>query len=215
MSSVSSPNAFFMQTPPPVPCIVQIAMVVAKKKPTFFPSSSDFHAWLRAHHDRATELLVGMFKRDSGKPSITWSESVDAALCFGWIDGVRKRIDEASYSIRFTPRRPQSIWSAINTKRAQALIEEGIMQPAGIAAFKRRSEEKSRVYTYEQKNPAKLGRKFERQFRARKKAWHFFRAQAPFYQKMAIGWIMGAKREETRRKRFARLLRDSSQLRRI
>src|SRR5579864_9289999 len=138
MSSVSSSNAFFIQTPPPVPCIVQIAMTTAKKKPTFFPSSSNFHAWLRVHHDRATELLVGMFKRDSGKPSITWPEAVDAALCFGWIDGVRKRIDEASYTIRFTPRRPQSIWSAINIKRTVELMERGLMQPAGIAAFKRR-----------------------------------------------------------------------------
>ena len=190
-------------------------MAAATKKPAFFPSPSDFHAWLDANHARAAELLVGFYKKDSGKPSITWPESVDVALCFGWIDGVRRRIDEVSYSIRFTPRRPRSAWSAINIERVRKLTKLGRMRPAGLAAFEKRLEEKSVIYSYEQRKSAKFSREFEHQFRARKKAWDFFRAQAPSYQRLATHWVTSAKKDETRRKRFARLLEDSAHSRRL
>src|SRR6202045_4522703 len=121
-------------------------------KPTFFPTPSDFAAWLEAHHDKFHELLVGFYKKSSGKPSITWPESVDAALCFGWIDGVRRRIDDVSYSIRFTPRKPRSTWSAVNIKRVGELTSQGLMCSAGIQAFEARQEERSRIYSFEQES---------------------------------------------------------------
>jgi uncharacterized protein YdeI (YjbR/CyaY-like superfamily) len=121
-------------------------------KPTFFPTPAAFRAWLEEHHATADVLLVGFHKVGSGKPSITWPESVDEALCFGWIDGIRKSIDEHRYTIRFTPRKPGSIWSSVNIKRAQALIERGLMRPAGLRAFEARRENKSGIYSYEQRN---------------------------------------------------------------
>src|SRR5881394_263753 len=141
--------------------------------PTFFKTQPDFRKWLAKNHDKATELLVGFYKVGSGKPSMTWPESVDQALCFGWIDGVRRRIDDHSYSIRFTPRKPTSIWSSINTKKVEELIKSGQMKPAGLMAFEKRKENKSRIYSYENE-PAKLSREFEKKFRANKKAWAFF-----------------------------------------
>src|SRR5437016_14361532 len=119
-------------------------------KPTFLPTPSDFRAWLEAHHDKFQELFVGFHKKSSGRPSITWPVSVDAALCFGWIDGVRKSIDESSYTIRFTPRKASSTWSAVNIKRVGELTELGLMQPAGLKAFSERKQEKSRLYAYEE-----------------------------------------------------------------
>ena len=175
----------------------------------FFASPAAFRAWLEKHHDKRQELLVGFYKRGSGRPSITWPESVDAALCFGWIDGVRRSVDEISYAIRFTPRRPRSIWSDINIKRAQALTDQGLMRPAGAAAFAARIEAKSAVYSYEQRGRAKLGDVYERLFRANKKAWAFFTAQAPGYQRTARWWVISAKREETRLKRLGTLIEDS------
>src|SRR5207302_5496036 len=128
-------------------------------KPTFFPAPPDFRAWLETHHDKFPELLVGFYKKDSGKPSITWPESVDAALCFGWIDGVRKSIDETSYMIRFTPRRPNGTWSAINIKRLQQLKKMGLMHPAGIKAVAARSAKKSGIYAYEQRPSSLVNRR--------------------------------------------------------
>src|SRR5437879_5474253 len=151
-------------------------------KPTFFKTQSDFRKWLEKNHDDATEILVGFYKLGSGKPSMTWPESVDEALCFGWIDGVRRRIDDDSYSIRFTPRKSTSIWSAVNIKKAEELIRSGQMQPAGLAAFEKRTENKSRIYSYENA-PAELSPEFEKRFRDNKKAWAFFTAQAPSYQR--------------------------------
>jgi uncharacterized protein YdeI (YjbR/CyaY-like superfamily) len=179
-------------------------------KPRFFAKPAAFRAWLEKHHDTHSELLVGFHKRGSGKPSITWPESVDAALSFGWIDGVRKRLDDDSYTIRFTPRKPRSIWSAVNIKRVQALTADALMHPAGIAAFEARIEAKSGIYAYEQRSDAKLSDEYERRFRLNKKAWAFFSAQAPWYRRNATWWVISAKREDTREKRLATLIEDSA-----
>jgi uncharacterized protein YdeI (YjbR/CyaY-like superfamily) len=182
-------------------------------KPTFFPTPSAFRTWLEAHHDKFRELFVGFHKKHSGKPSITWPESVDVALCFGWIDGVRKSIDEASYMNRFTPRRPTSTWSAVNIKRVQQLKKMGLMHPAGLKAFAARSAKKSGIYAYEQRESAQFTREQEKQFRANKAAWEFFRSQAPWYQRVTTWLVISAKKEETKLKRLSMLI-DHSQNRR-
>jgi uncharacterized protein YdeI (YjbR/CyaY-like superfamily) len=186
-----------------------------KVKPTFFPTPDDFRKWLERNHEAGGELLVGFYKRGSGKPSITWPESVDQALCFGWIDGVRRSIDETSYSIRFTPRKSASTWSKINIDRVEELKRRGLVHPAGLRAFERRSEKKSGIYSYEQRDKAKLSREDQRRFRAVAEAWAFFRAQAPWYQKTATFWVMSAMREETRKRRLDVLIRDSARGRTI
>lgn len=177
-------------------------------KPRFFATADAFRDWLEKNHHRAAELLVGFYKRGSGKPSITWPESVDEALCFGWIDGVRRSIDESSYTIRFTPRKSSSVWSAVNIKRAQKLRRSGRMRTAGLQAFERRDEKKSAIYSYERQN-AQLPAPFEKEFRANKKAWDYFRSQAPWYQRTATYWVVSAKQEETQRRRLAQLIADS------
>jgi len=175
----------------------------------FFASASKFRQWLAANHERATELWVGFYKKGSGKPSLTWPESVDEALCFGWIDGIRKGVDDISYTIRFTPRRPRSIWSAVNVKRAQELTKLGLMQPAGLAAFQKRREDRSRVYAYEQQERM-LDEAYEKKLRANNKAWAFFQTQPAWYQRTASWWVISAKKEETRLKRLATLIADSA-----
>ena len=179
-------------------------------EPTFFATPADFRRWLEANHADCTELLVGFHKKGSGRPSITWPESVDEALCFGWIDGIRRRIDDDSYSIRFTPRKPRSIWSAVNTRRAGELIEEGLMTPAGHAAFARRDEERSGVYSFERREAAKLDDEQERRFRAAEGAWEWFQTQPPSYRRAALHWVVSAKRAETRERRLATLIEDSA-----
>jgi uncharacterized protein YdeI (YjbR/CyaY-like superfamily) len=179
-------------------------------KPTFFATSADFRAWFERHHASSRELLVGFHKRASGKPSITWPESVDQALCFGWIDGVRRSIDATSYSIRFTPRKATSNWSSINVRRVKELTASGLMRPAGLDAFERRSEEKSGVYSYEQRKSAALPAAALARFRANAKAWKFFRAQPPWYQRTAAYWVISAKKEETRERRLDTLIHDSA-----
>ena len=176
---------------------------------TFFESPSAFRAWLEEHHDTTQELWVGFYKKSSGKPSITWPEAVDEALCFGWIDGLRKGIDDVSYMIRFTPRKPSSNWSTVNVKRVAELSRLGLMRPAGLKAFEARAQEKSGIYAYEQRNNAKLDEAYEQQFRANKQAWDFFQAQAAWYRRTAVWWVISAKREESRLKRLARLIEDS------
>jgi uncharacterized protein YdeI (YjbR/CyaY-like superfamily) len=157
---------------------------------------------------------VGFYKRDSGKPSITWPESVDQALCFGWIDGVRKRIDDVSYTIRFTPRKQISNWSAINIARVAELTKLGQMHPAGLRAFEQRREDKSAIYAYE--NAVRtLDPADEKTFRANKKAWQFFNEQAPSYRRVCIYWVTNAKREETRDRRLTTLIDDSANGRRV
>jgi uncharacterized protein YdeI (YjbR/CyaY-like superfamily) len=181
--------------------------------PTFFPTPADFRAWLEAHHAQESELLVGFYKKGSGQPSITWPESVDEALCFGWIDGVRRRRDDASYTIRFTPRQARSTWSAVNIKRVQELTAQGRMHPAGLTAFAARSDANSAIYAYEQRHTATLDPIEEQQFQANRPAWAFFQAQPPSYRRTALYWVVSAKRAETRQKRLATLIEDSAQSR--
>ena len=176
---------------------------------TFFATPAAFRAWLKQHSAKATELIVGFHKKGCGKPSITWQESVDEALCVGWIDGVRKRIDEETYQIRFTPRKPTSTWSAINIARVADLTSQGRMQPAGLAAFAHRKEAKSRTYAYEQAASASLPPADEARFKKNKKAWAFFEAQPPGYRKLVIWRIVSAKQEATRQKRFLQLVEAS------
>jgi uncharacterized protein YdeI (YjbR/CyaY-like superfamily) len=181
-------------------------------KPVFFVSPADFRAWLEEHHDTTGELIVGYYKKGSGKPSITWPESVDQALCFGWIDGVRRSLGADSYTIRFTPRRARSVWSAVNIARASELIERGQMTPAGLKAFEARIERRSGIYSYEQaRDAARLDAEQERAFRANPKAWEWFQGRPPGYRRAAIWWVVSAKREETRRRRLAALIEDSAQ----
>ena len=175
-------------------------------KPTFFPTAAAFRAWLKKNHKTADELVVGYYRKDSGKPSITWQESVDEALCFGWIDGVRHSHPPDAYSNRFTPRRPGSNWSAINIARVQELTKLKRMAPAGLAAFAKRTEAKSRVYIYEQKDRFVLDKALERKFKANKKAWNYFQGQPPYYRKLMIGWLNMAKADETRLRRLDKLM---------
>lgn len=184
-------------------------------KPKFFASPAAFRAWLAQNHLEADELLVGFHKKDSGKASITWPESVDQALCYGWIDGVRRRLDDTSYSIRFTPRRPRSIWSTVNIKRVAELTELGLMAAAGLAAFERRSDDKSSIYAYEQRHSAALPPEYEKKFRANRKAWTFFSAQAPSYQRVMTYHIVTAKKVETKLKRLESLIEASAAQRRV
>jgi uncharacterized protein YdeI (YjbR/CyaY-like superfamily) len=179
-------------------------------KPRFFKSQSAWRAWLEKNHDSAQELLVGFHRKASGKPSITWPESVDEALCFGWIDGVRRRIDDTSYTIRFTPRRPGSVWSSTNIKRAKELDDLGLMQPAGRAAFEARKEDRSGIYSYEQRRNVKLDPVDESAFKANATAWEFFRSTAPSYQRTAIWWVVSGKQEATRARRLAKLIDESA-----
>ncbi|MEO8287765.1 MAG: YdeI/OmpD-associated family protein [Chloroflexota bacterium] len=180
-------------------------------EPVFFATPAELRSWLEENHDKERELLVGLYKKGTGKPSITWPEVVDQALCFGWIDGIRKGIDEESYTNRITPRKPRSNWSAVNIKRVGELTELGLMQPAGLKAFEKRLEEKSVVYSYEQGQPGELPEEYEAEFRANKKAWDFFQAQAPWYRRTSIWRIVSAKKEETQRKRLAALIEASEQ----
>ena len=183
--------------------------------PTFFAKPREFHAWLQKNHDKASEIWVGFHEKSSGKPSITMQESVDEALCFGWIDSVRKGLNDTSYTNRFTKRKARSTWSALNIRRAKELISLGRMQPAGIKAFEQRTDERSAIYSYEQRQSAKLSGAFEKQFRTNEKAWKFFRAQAPWYQRVAAFWVVSAKKDDTRLKRLSKLIEDSENERTI
>lgn len=176
----------------------------------FFKTPLAFRKWLEKNHDKSQELWVGFYKKSSGKPSITWPEAVDQLLCFGWIDGVRKSVDEESYTIRVTPRKPRSVWSAINLKRVDGLTKMGLMHPAGLAVFQARDPKKSGLYSFENR-PQKLEPKYEKRLRANKKAWEFFQAQPPWYRRTASWWVLSAKKEETRLKRLATLIADSAQ----
>jgi uncharacterized protein YdeI (YjbR/CyaY-like superfamily) len=181
----------------------------------FFATPDDFRAWLAEHHETEIELLVGFYKKGTGRPSITWPESVDQALCFGWIDGVRRRLDEASYSIRFTPRKARSTWSAVNVKRMEELVEQGLAAPAGVAAFERRAEDRTAIYAYEQRRAARLDPDQQRRLRANERAWAFFEAQPPSYQRTATHWVTSAKKPETRERRLAQLIEHSEAQRTI
>ncbi|WP_018478683.1 YdeI/OmpD-associated family protein [Pontibacter roseus] len=173
--------------------------------PTFFASPADFREWLEQNHATATSLLVGFYKVGSGRPSMTWPESVDEALCFGWIDGVRRSIDADSYSIRFTPRKPKSTWSAVNIRKVEELTRTGRMQAVGLASYAKREESNSVIYSYE-KEAVPLSTDFENEFKANGQAWRYFQAQAPSYQKRMIHWVMDARQEATKRSRLQKLI---------
>jgi uncharacterized protein YdeI (YjbR/CyaY-like superfamily) len=190
-------------------------MPKATVKPTFFATPAAFRAWLERHHETAKELLVGFYKTNSGKPSITWPQSVDEALCFGWIDGVRKSLGAEAYTIRFTPRKPRSIWSAINVDKVAQLKKLGKMRPAGLRAFSLRTEERTGVYSFERNRAAELTPEQGRALSKNRKAAAFFEAQAPWYRRAAIHWVISAKREETRERRLQQLIADSAAKRTI
>jgi uncharacterized protein YdeI (YjbR/CyaY-like superfamily) len=174
-------------------------------KPTFFKSGAEFRAWLEQHHGVASELLLGFNKKGSGKGGITYQEALDEALAFGWIDGVRRARDASSYTIRFTPRKPRSIWSAVNTRRVGELTAAGRMAEAGLSAFGKRDEKRSAIYAYERAR-VELDAQSTKLFKADKKAWAFYRVQAPWYQRTSTYWVMSAKRAETRMRRLAILI---------
>jgi uncharacterized protein YdeI (YjbR/CyaY-like superfamily) len=180
----------------------------------YFESGGDFRAWLEKNHAITSELWLGFHKKDSGTPSLTYGEAVDELLCFGWIDGVRKRVDERRYTQRCTPRKPKSYWSAVNLKRYAALLERGRVSPAGKAAFERRAAVKAGRYSFENR-PQNLPAAYEKTFRADKAAWAFFEAQPPGYRRTATWWIVSAAREDTRERRLAALMADSRRHRRI
>jgi uncharacterized protein YdeI (YjbR/CyaY-like superfamily) len=180
-------------------------------KPTFFATPADFRAWLAANHRTASELLVGFHKVGTGKASITWPQSVDQALCFGWIDGVRRSLGVEGYTIRFTPRRPTSIWSLVNVRRFAELEKQGHVRAAGRAAFARRTPERTGVYSAEQRKDLRLPPEHQQQFMANPAGWSFFQAQPPWYQRAATHWVVSAKKPETREKRLRLLIADSAQ----
>jgi uncharacterized protein YdeI (YjbR/CyaY-like superfamily) len=181
----------------------------------FFATPQKFRQWLARNHHRVNELWVGYYRKASGWPSITWPESVDEALCFGWIDGIRKKIDNQSYKVRFTPRRPRSTWSAINIGRVALLTRQRRMQAAGRAAFARRQETNSNKYSFENRASARLTNNDEREFRRDPKAWEFFQRQPAGYRRLAAWWVISAKRRETRHKRLQRLITESRAQRRV
>ncbi len=174
----------------------------------FFKSPIEFRAWLRKNHDRATELWIGFYKLSSGKEGITYTDALDEALCYGWIDAVRKNIDKDRWTIRITPRKPRSAWSLINIKHVKRLIKSGQMKPPGLEVFQRRDKKKSKIYSYEARNRP-LEPQYRKRFKVDKKAWEFFQLQAPSYQKVARWWIISAKKEETRIRRVDALIEAS------
>lgn len=176
--------------------------------PIFFETQDEFRDWLEQNHQTATELNVGYYKVKSGKPSMTWSESVDQALCYGWIDGVRNSINEDSYKIRFTPRKKSSIWSNVNIKKIEELTSKGLMKEAGLAIYNERKESNSRVYAFENEE-VNFSPEFEKQFKENKKAWDYFQSLVPTYRKPSSNWVMSAKQETTRINRLNELISDS------
>jgi len=180
----------------------------------FFESPEELRRWLEEHHDRATEVWVGMHRKSTGQPSIAWADVVDEALCFGWIDGVRKSIDPERFATRLTPRRRGSTWSAVNIRRVAELSASGRMRPSGLAAFEARRESRSVRYSYEQRE-VRLAPEDEAELRANPAAWSFWDRQPPGYRRTATWWVISAVREDTRRRRLATLIADSAGGRRI
>jgi uncharacterized protein YdeI (YjbR/CyaY-like superfamily) len=181
---------------------------------TYFRSPAEFRSWLAKHHARASELLVGFHRKDSGRPSLPWPESVAEALCFGWIDGIRRRVDETRYTIRFTPRRTRSIWSNVNIRIARELVKSGRMRPAGLRAFEARKEYRSGIYSFEQRT-VELPPKYARVLRKNAKAHAFFESSGANYRKAAMWWIVSAKQEATRLRRLASLVENSAKGERV
>jgi len=173
--------------------------------PTFFAEQADFRKWFEENYKTEKELLVGFYKVGSGKPSMSWSQSVDEALCFGWIDGIRRTIDDESYSIRFTPRRPTSVWSAVNIKKMEEMIPLGLVKPEGILAFEKHKHHKSSGYTHEIVE-MHFTPMLEGIFSANTKAWEFFQKQAPYYKRVLTKWVVTAKQETTQMSRLEKLI---------
>jgi uncharacterized protein YdeI (YjbR/CyaY-like superfamily) len=184
-------------------------------RPTFFATRRELRAWLDEHHDTSSELWVGLYKKSSGQPSVTWPEVVDEALCFGWIDGIRRGIDEQSYMNRITPRKSNSNWSEVNVRRVQELTRQRRMRAAGLKAFRERREDTTPTYSYEQRHQAKLDPAQERRFRSKKQAWDWFQTQPSGYRITAVYWVMSAKRPETRERRLDTLIEDSAEGHRV
>lgn len=178
-------------------------------KPRFFKNALALREWLARNHEKTSELWIGFYKKESGKRSITYREALDEALCFGWIDGVRKRLDEDSYIQRFTPRRARSVWSNINTKRVEELKKLGKMEPAGLNAFAARDPKRSGIYSFEREE-LKFDGEFKKRFQANKKAWEFYEKLPPFLKRTVTFWVISAKKEETRWRRFEKLLESSA-----
>jgi uncharacterized protein YdeI (YjbR/CyaY-like superfamily) len=181
---------------------------VSEPEPIFFKSPQEFYDWLEEHHETEDEVYVGLWKKGTGKPSMTWSEAVDQALCFGWIDGRANRIDDDSWMQRFTPRRPGSNWSKINIEKVAKLKEDGLMRPAGLKAFEARTEARTGVYSFEQREDAKLTEEFEERLRDNPAAREYWETRPPGYRRTATHWVMSAKREETRERRMNQLIED-------
>ena len=182
--------------------------------PKFFRTPRELRAWLEKHHDSAAELWVGLYRKDSGRQSITWPELVDQLLCFGWIDGIRKSVDEISYTNRVTPRRAKSNWSAVNLRRMDALIEAGAVHPSGLQAYQARDPAREQRYSFEREGAA-LDAEMVKTFKRNPRAWRFFTDQPPFYRKTATWWVISAKREATRLRRLETLISDSAAGQRI
>ncbi|KXK22729.1 MAG: hypothetical protein UZ15_CFX003000879 [Chloroflexi bacterium OLB15] len=185
------------------------------EEPMFFETAAHLRAWLEANHQTAVELWVGMYKKSTGRPSITWSEVVDQCLCFGWIDGIRKTVDEHSYMNRITPRKHTSNWSAINIAKVEALTKQGLMHPAGLAAYSKRREDKSRVYSFEQEQEPAFSEGEIAQFQQNPEAWGWFQSRPPGYRRTSTHWVISAKKPETRQKRLATLVDDCANARKI
>ena len=181
-------------------------LAAAVRRPVFFESAAAFRQWLEQNGLREQELVVGFYKVGSGKPSMSLSESVDEALCFGWIDGVRKSIEDHSYQIRFTPRKPGSVWSTVNVAKVEALTALGRMRPAGAEAFARRTARKSSVYSYEQAGALKLSPQELRAFKKNEAAWRYFEGVAPSYRKVMVFWVVSLKQQATRARRLAQFI---------
>ena len=177
-------------------------------KPIFFRSASEFRRWLEKHHETTRELWVGFYKKHSGRRGITYAEAVDQALCYGWIDGIKKRVDDEGYTHRFSPRTSKSVWSNINARRAEELTRLGLMQPRGLEAFETRDRGRSGIYSFENR-PKTLSPALERRFKGNKKAWLFFQAQPPGYRRVVIFMVMSAKQDETRERRLDRVMKAS------
>jgi uncharacterized protein YdeI (YjbR/CyaY-like superfamily) len=175
-------------------------------EPTFFANPDEFRAWLEQHYATENELSVGFYKKATGKQTMSWSQAVDQALCFGWIDGVLHRIDDERHMQRFTPRRRGSNWSKVNIAKVARLKEAGLMRPAGLAAFEARSDARSGIYAFEQEKSAELPAEYERRLRADAAAWDYWQASAPSYRRTATHWVVSAKKPETRERRLAQLI---------
>lgn len=189
-------------------------MNTASEKPIFFKTPEEFRSWLEKNHKIKTELYVGYYKKATGKPTMTWSQSVDEALCFGWIDGIRRSIDKESYCNRFTPRRETSRWSTVNIKKVEELIKSGLMQPAGLQIYNKRKEERSGISSYESE-AKQLQEEFESKFKENKTAWEYFSHQAPSYKRTIIHWILSAKQEKTKLARLEKTITESEKQKRV